>query len=170
MGLAFLDENMRLSKKSVLGVIVLLLAGIAVVGWLLLGQQPQRGFEIYLSESNKLVISDEDIVSYNKTSHKIKLNEQGLRRMKALDLYLYQKTFIVKLNGEEVYKGAFWSSISSQSYSGIVIVDVILIRNGMTDSITIEKGYPSPDFFEGIDPRNNPEIFDYFQKIRKLTQ
>ncbi|MGQ9551644.1 MAG: hypothetical protein ACUVUE_04365, partial [Candidatus Bathycorpusculaceae bacterium] len=152
MGLAFLDENMRLSKKSVLGIIVLLLAGIAVVGWLLLNQQPQRGFEIYLPEGNKLVISDEDIVSYNKTSHEIKLNEHGLRRTKALDLY--QKPFIVKLNGEEVYKGAFWSHISSQSYSGIVIVDVVLIKNGMTDSITIEKGYPSPDFFEGIDPRN----------------
>ncbi|MEM2965137.1 MAG: hypothetical protein QXE22_06810 [Candidatus Bathyarchaeia archaeon] len=137
--------------------------------WVILNSQlriPKEQFGIYLLDINELVVSDNDIVSYNKTFHEIKLNEEGLTRMKTLDLY--HKTFVVKLDGKEIYRGAFWSGISSQSYSGIVMVDVVLIRNGMTDSIMIEKGYPSQDYFEGVDPRNSPEIFDYFEKVGKL--
>ncbi|MBS7648457.1 MAG: hypothetical protein QXK89_02280 [Candidatus Bathyarchaeia archaeon] len=155
---------MRLSKKKVvLSVIVLLLAGISIVGWLFLSQQPQEGFGIYL-ESNKLVISDEDIVSYNKTSHEIKLTARGVEKIKALKVPMTGSPFVIKINGKEIYNGSFWVSLSSLSYSGIVI-DTLKIQD---NTIKIEKGYPSPEFFKGSDPRNNSEIFDYFQKKGKL--
>lgn len=170
LDLLFLDREMGLGKKSALGVFVLLLAVIAIVWWLFLSRQPEEGFGIYLSESNRLVISDEDIVSYNKTSHEIKLTERGVEKIKslALEVPMTGSSFVVKINGKEIYNGAFWVSISSYSYSWIVIVvDTLEIQD---KTIKIEKGYPSPEFFKGTDPRNNPEVFNHFQKIGKLVQ
>jgi len=165
MGRTFLNDNMRLSKKSILGVIVLLLAGIAIVGWLFLSHQLQGGFGIYLLDSNKLVISDEDIVSYNKTSHEIKLTAGGVEKIKALKVPMTGSPFVIKINGKEIYNGSFWFSFSSLSYSGIVI-DTLKIQN---NTISIDQGYPSSEFFRGVDPRNNSEVFNYFQKIGKLV-
>ncbi|MBS7656174.1 hypothetical protein KEJ50_06755 [Candidatus Bathyarchaeota archaeon] len=166
MDVLFLDENMRLGKKSILAVILLLLAGIVTVRWLFLSEKLQRGFGIYLSKSNELVISDEDIISYNKTSHEIRLAAGGVEKIKALKVPVAGSPFVVKIDGKEIYAGSFWASTSSLSYSGIVI-DILKIQD---NTIKIEKGYPSPDFFKGVDPRNNSEIFDYFQKKGKLIQ
>ncbi|MEM3602002.1 MAG: hypothetical protein QXN87_04945 [Candidatus Bathyarchaeia archaeon] len=157
---------MRVGKRSIFAIIVFLLAGIAIVGWLFFSQQPQRGFGIYLTEGNELVISDEDIVSYNKTSHEIRLTLGGVEKIKALKVPVTGSSFVIKIDGREIYAGSFWTSISSLSYSGIVI-DTLKIQD---DTIKIEKGYPSQDFFKGVDPRNNPEIFDFFQKKGKLVQ
>jgi len=163
MGLAFLDENMRLSKKSVSGVIVLLLAGIAIVGWLFLSHQLQGGFGIYLSESNKLVISDEDIVFYNRTSHEIKLTAGGVEKIKALEVPLIGSPFVVKINEEEIYNGSFVAPISSIPPPPSEVIIVTLVHDDNT--IQLEKGYPTPI----VDPRNNSRLFDYFQKIGKLV-
>ena len=154
-----------------------LLIGLVIVGIIcvfvgfILSNQLQfskERFGIYLLENDELVISDKNIISYNRTSHEIRLNEEGVKKIKTLDLY--QKPFVIKLDGKEVYNGSFWSDISSIPNSGIVIVDILAVQYGVTDSIRIETGYPSSEFFEGIDPRNNSEIFDYFQKVGKLTQ
>ncbi|MEM2110718.1 MAG: hypothetical protein QXX08_02445 [Candidatus Bathyarchaeia archaeon] len=161
-----LGENMRLGKKLILAVILFLLVGITIAAWLFLSPQQQRGFGIYLSESNELVTSEEDIVSYNKTSHEIKLTAEGVEKIKALKVPVTGSPFVIKIDSKEIYAGSFWTSISSLSYSGIVI-DTSKIQE---DTIKIEKGYPSLDFFKGEDPRNNFEIFNYLQKKGKLVQ
>ncbi len=157
---------MRLNKELALGVIIPLLIGIAIVGWLFLSHQPQEGFGIYLLDSNELVISDEDIVSYNITSHEIKLTAGGAEKIRALKVPVTGSPFVIKINGKAIYNGSFWVSFSSLSYSGIVI-DILKIQD---NSIKIEKGYPSPEFFKGTDPRNSPEIYDYFRKLVKLVE
>ena len=159
---------MRPSRKSIFVVVVigLLLIGIVVPGLFLLNQEPQGGFEIYLSGNNQLVISDRDIVWYNWASHEIKLTTEGLGKIEALKVPVSGTPFMIRLNGKEIYDGSFWVSISSIPYSGIVI-DTLEIQN---NTMKIEKGYPSSGFFKGTDPRNNSEIFDYFQKIGKLVQ
>ncbi|MEM2103963.1 MAG: hypothetical protein QW717_03630 [Candidatus Bathyarchaeia archaeon] len=157
---------MRFGKKLILAVILLLLAGIAAVAWFFFTQQPRRGFGIYLAWSNELVISDEDIVSYNRTSHEIRLTVGGVEKIKALKVPVTGIPFVIKINGREIYAGSFWTSFSSLSYSGIVI-DTLKIQNY---TIKIEKGYPSSAFFKGVDPRNNSEIFNYFQEKGKLVQ
>ena len=156
-----------MKKKIKIGLIALFIGIIVIFGYFILSNQPKiskEEFGIYLLENDELVISDRDITSYNKSSHEIKLTEEGVRKIKTRDLY--HKPFIIKLDGKEIYNGSFWSSVSSLSFPGIVIMDVSLIQ----DSITIKAGYPSPEFFEGMDPRNNSEIFDYFQKVGKLIQ
>jgi hypothetical protein len=146
---------------------VLVLAGIicVIIGFIMSNQLQisKEGFGIYLLENDELVISDKEIISYNKTSHEIKLKEEGVKKIKALRVPVSGRPFVIKLNCKEIYNGAFWSPISSKSYSGIVI----LIED---NSVKIENGYPSSEFFKGIDPRNNSEIFSYFQKVEKLVQ
>ncbi|MDH5362400.1 MAG: hypothetical protein OEW84_03705 [Aigarchaeota archaeon] len=150
--------------------LAILSVGIAVVGgWFVLSSRLQtsnEGFGIYLLENNELVISDKDIASYNKTSHEIKLNEEGVRKIEALsyEVPVYGKPFVVKLNDRQIYNGSFWSPISSVAASGIVI-DTFVQHN----TIRIEAGYPSSEFFKGIDPRNNSEIFEFFRGVGKLT-
>jgi hypothetical protein len=160
--------SMRLSKKSIFAVVVigLILIGIGVFGLFLLNQEPHGGFGIYVSGNNQLIISDRDIVWYNWTSHEIKLTAEGVGKIEALKVPMSGTPFVIKLNDKEIYNGSFWVSISSISYSGIVI-NTLEIQNNI---VKIEKGYPSSGFFKGTDPRNNSEIFDYFQKIGKLVQ
>ena len=158
-----------MEKKVKIG-LVILFVGIAVVGgWFILGNQLQiskERFGIYLLENDELVISDKDIIFYNKTSHEVKLTEEGVKKVKALRVPVSGRPFVIKLDGEEIYGGSFWISFSSLAYSGIVI-DTLMIEN---NTIKIEKGYPSSEFFEGVDPRDNSEIFDYFEKVGKLTE
>jgi hypothetical protein len=155
--------------KTVLAMVVLLLMVIVIVGLFINDQlQRPRGFGIYLSENNELVIGDKDIIFYNKTSHQIKINEGGINRTQKMDLY--HKSFIVKLNGREMYNGTFWSDIDSMSNTGIVITDIIAIQNGLTNIVRIVPCYAPVIFCKGVDPRNNSEIFDYFQNIGKLVK
>jgi hypothetical protein len=73
---------------------------------------------------------------------------------------------VAKLSGEEVYNGSFWPPISSVPYYGIVIE---IFRDNNT-IVEIQRGYPSTEFFAGIDLRNNSELLEYFQELDKLTQ
>lgn len=150
----------------------LIIIGIGAVGaWFVLGNQLQtakEGFAIFLLHTNELVISDRDIMSYNKTSHEIKLNQDGMARMRALDLY--GKLFVIKLGNREIYNGSFSSEVSSIPFSGVTILDVLAVRHGLTDILRIQAGYPSSEFFKGADPRNNYEILNYFRELGKLIQ
>lgn len=148
------------------GMILLFVGVVIIAGWLILSHQPQisKKFGIYLLEENKLVISDKDIVWYNKTSHEIKLTKEGVEKIEALQVPLNGKPFVVRIDGKEIYNGTFVTPISSIPCRGIVIVT--LVQDGI---IKMERGYP-PSEFEGVDPRINSEIFDCLQKDGKLIQ
>jgi hypothetical protein len=150
-----------LKKQTTIWLSVFFLSIVVVGGWFILNDfylSSFGEFGLYLVENSELIISDRDIISYNKTSHEIKLTQGGVERFKGLDLY--QRNFVIKLNGVEMYEGAFWSYLSSRIYEGVVILDIHLIQEGVTDSITIEPWYP-PGLFNGSeDPRLNTEIFN----------
>ncbi|MCL4437313.1 MAG: hypothetical protein M1503_04890 [Thaumarchaeota archaeon] len=118
-------------------------------------------------ESNELVISDKGIVSYNATSHTIKLNQEGIDEIKTLKVA--QKPFAAKLNGRIIYYGSFWSDIFSVPHSGIVIIDILAVQNGSTDTIRVEPCYPSLSC-QDADLRNNQELFSYLESVGKLIR
>ncbi len=155
-------------KRKSVALSAALLSTLVIIGWLFLNnlsQIPPEGFGIFSLENNELLISDVDIVSYNKSSHEIKLTDEGVEKIKALQVPVRGKPFVVMLNGREMYNGSFWTPISSISYSGIVIET--LVHN---NTIKIEMGYPTSKFFENKDPRDQSEIFGHFQKVGKLVQ
>lgn len=127
--------------------------------------QPTEGFGIYLVEDGELILSTEHIKTYDKNTHEIELNTEGVTKWESycspkLSEGLYTKDFMVSVNSKELYQGKFWSGASSMSYAGVVIMDVL----GVFDNkIRVEYGYPSPGN-QGSDPRNNPEIISYFEK------
>jgi hypothetical protein len=123
-------------------------------------------FGIYLLENNELVISDNEIVWYDKTSYQIKMTEEGVKKISSLEVSVTGNPFVARIDGQEIYTGSFWVSFSSLSYSGIVI-DSLRIQN---NTLRIDLGYPSSQFFEGVDNRNDPRILDHFQKLSKLRQ
>ena len=122
-------------------------------------------FGIYLSETNKLAISDQDIVWYNKTSYDIKLTLEGVEKIKALPVSVFGAPFVVRIDGIEVCNGSFVTPISSIPAPPSEIIIETLVQN---DTIHIQMGYP-PSQFGGQDLRDNPKIFDYFQAIGKLV-
>ena len=142
---------------------------IVVVVWvvLLFQVQPPARLGIYLVENGALVISDEDLLWYNKTSHEMKLSQRGIQRIKALELS--EREFILWVDGEKIYNGTFWSYVSSKVYSGIVIVDIFFVQNGFTDILQVLPFYP-PHLFNGVDLRNNVNLFNYLSHIGKLIQ
>lgn len=165
-----------MDKKYKIGLSIIAVVIIMIIFLLSMNTQSEISegkFAIYLMENDESVISDVEIISYNKTSHEIKLTEVGFNKIEALEISVSGEPFIIKLNGKEMYNGSFWTSISSLGYSGVVIMTTTWINGEFVypeNSIWIRKGYPSSEFFEGDDPRNNSEIFDYFQSIGKLIQ
>ena len=152
--------------------VILVLAVIIVTGTLYFNSQlrgPTERFGIYLLKNNELVISDEDVMWYDKDSYELKLTDEGIKKIQTLKVesVIHGEPFIVKIGDQEIYNGSFWTSISSVSYQGIVIDTLV---NTTDNTIKLEKGYPSSTFFEGIDRRNDPRIIDHFQKLNKLKQ
>ena len=156
------DADMSRWKVILASIVVL----VVVTGTYLLlsAMKPaEKGFGIYLLESGELVISDMEIISYNRTSHEIRLTEAGVARIEAIQVPVNGTGFVVKVEGKEIYRGAFWSPISSLPYRGVVIQTLVT-----DNSVKIEPGYPSSQF-QGEDPRNDLKLFDYLSKVGKLT-
>jgi len=165
-----LIERLMLRKSSMLIVFVLTSIGISVVfGWHFLNpnlQSQEEDFGIYLREDDKLVVSNEDFVSYNQTSHEIKLTKPGVGKIEALNVSVFGDPFVVKIDGEEIYNGTFMTPISSLPLASSEAVIVTLVQN---DTIRIQMGYPGTESADR-DPRNDSRVFDFFQKTGKLIQ
>ena len=162
------SEDQKIGRLKIYAALTVSFLIIAIgVSWILYSasQVPTERFSIYLVETNEVTISDEEIMYYIKTSHEIKLAQEGAEKIEQLSLKVPMNgtKFMIKINGKEIYGGWFWSPISSIPCSSVVIETTV--RN---ETIKIETGYPS-SHFQGEDPRNNPTVFNYFQAAGKLV-
>ncbi|MFO8101001.1 MAG: hypothetical protein R6U37_02365 [Dehalococcoidia bacterium] len=130
-------------------------------------------FGIYLADSGELVLSEEHIKAYYQDAHTIELNEKGIEKWNSymtyttipkLDQCLFSKDFVLKVNGEEIYRGKFYSMASSISYPGIVIMDALFKLDSTHNTICIKNSYPGSFSENHEDPRNDPGIIEYFEK------
>ena len=142
-----------------------------------------EGFAIYLTKGDvppsqmealshvdivdKPVIGLDDIVSYNSTNHEITLTENGMKNITSLQVPTSGKSFLVCVNKSPIYWGAFWTPISSQSFSGVTI-EMPLLSGQKAGTISINLGYPAQSFYRGEDPRNNPVVLDSLRQAGKL--
>ena len=115
---------------------------------------------------DKPLITVDDIIEYNAETHQIRLTENGLSKISQLQVPVNGKAFVICVNGEMIYQGAFWVSFSSLSYDGVVIDPLLTtVENPV---IQISLGYPGVSFFTGDDPRSDPRILEGLEKSGKL--
>lgn len=141
-----------------------------------------EGFAIYLTSDdispaempslNEVILADqpfigvEDIVSYNQQTYELKLTESAFTRISQLEVSTSGKPFVVCVDKQPVYTGAFWTFFSSQSFDGITIM--LPYNQAKPFIVTINKGYPSDSFFTGTDPRNSQIITAALRRAGKL--
>jgi hypothetical protein len=141
-----------------------------------------EGFAIYLPEYDVLptkmealshvelaeqpLIAARDIITYNALTHEIKLTATAFERILDLQVPVSGKSFLVCVDRNPVYWGAFWTPISSMSFDGVTIWKPL--GNRESSVITLELGYPSASFYNGEDPRSDPEILNSLESSGKI--
>jgi len=141
-----------------------------------------EGFAIYLTKGDippaqmpalshvdiaeQPVIAMNDVITYNAQTHELKLTTSAYEDISQLDVPVRGKSFVVCVDRKPVYWGAFWTLNSSISFDGVTIWKPLSL--GEPHVINLELGYPSPSFYEGEDPRNNPEVVESLEQAGKL--
>jgi hypothetical protein len=114
------------------------------------------------------ILSGKDIVSYDKTSHRMELTQTALTRIQQIfpmPVRVSGIPFVVCVGKERIYTGAFWTPLSSLSFDGVVIMQPLDARE---TTIQISLGYPVSNVFTGNDPRADPRIIKAFEQDKKL--
>lgn len=112
-------------------------------------------------------ISMEDVVMYNPSTYEMTLTESAAAIVHRLGIPVNGMPFVVVARGERIFMGAFWTPVSSLSYSGIVAMPSLEEDSSI---LYFDLGYPSADFFEGVDLRDNEQIIKAFSKAEKLSE
>ncbi len=112
------------------------------------------------------LISMDDIISYDASTHELTLTAEAFNRIAALEVPVSGKAFVVCVDGNPVYWGAFWTPISSLSFDGVTIWKPLGAEQSST--VQIQLGYPGPPPGESNDPRNSPIILAAFEQAGKL--
>ena len=94
------------------------------------------------------------------------MNPRYLLPQRLAQLDLPAKFFVVTVDREPIYYGAFMSLYFSRTYDGVVILWPPMDEDGRT--IRIQLGYPGPDFFAGKDPRADSRILASLKRAGKL--
>jgi hypothetical protein len=141
-----------------------------------------EGFAIYLTKqdippsrmealshvnlTDQPIVSAEDVITYNAQTHELKLTGEAFERISELGVPVQGRSFMVCVDRQPVYWGAFWTPISSISFDGVTIWKPYSSQGPAV--ITLELGYPSSSFYGGEDPRNSPEILESLEQAGKL--
>jgi hypothetical protein len=107
-----------------------------------------------------------DIVSYGSAGHLLKLTHEAYERIARLQVPTRGLSFVACVDKQPIYSGAFWTPISSQSFSGVVVMKPL--PNHDSDVIELALGYPNPSFYDGTDPRGNVEIMRALREAGRL--
>jgi hypothetical protein len=111
-----------------------------------------------LALERKPIISADDIVSYDQSSHVIELTPKAYSRIQGLftlPVKVHGIPFVVCVGEERIYSGAFMTPVSSIALDGVVISQPF---GSEERTIQINLGYPGSVAFNGIDPRADPRI------------
>ena len=120
----------------------------------------------YVEIADQPIISLGDIITYNTQTHELQLTDAAFRRISQLEVPVRGKSFIICVDKEPIYWGAFWTPISSMSFDGVTIWKPL--SSVELKVITLELGYPSSSFYHGEDPRNNVEVMKSLEQSGKL--
>lgn len=112
------------------------------------------------------IIAETDILAYDFKDHSLSLQPGALERVvkRLPSMSVWGIPFIVIVDGERIYAGAFMSIASSAS----VPVPCIIVWPTKPDTLQIDRAYPGPSFGDGPDPRSDERIRHVLATLRKL--
>ncbi|HUT96750.1 MAG TPA: hypothetical protein VMW60_01360 [Dehalococcoidales bacterium] len=158
------------------------IASLLLISLAVSGCTSPKGFSIYLTRENtpvsempalshveladSPVISIDDIISYNRETHEIELTADAYERVMELSIRTPMKTFVVCVDSQPIYWGAFWLLWSSQFFEGVKTMLPLLPSEEHLIQITL--GYPATDLYNGEDPRSDPVILQSLEQAGKL--
>lgn len=125
------------------------------------------GFVLCLWDNDEVIITDNDIVSYDQLTNTIMLNEQGVKKWqnyfpasKSLaNKKLYDKKFFILLDGDKILTGRFLSRYSFKSISETIInVELFAANSFKIDNLEDNIQYNENKF----------KLFEFFKKEGKL--
>jgi len=133
-------------------------------------------FGIYLVKDKQLLVSQDGIVSFNPKTSTFKLTDEAVKRLDSYSAYgadhtpkinnrLFQQEFSISLRGATLFSGVFWSSLSSASYEGLVLLDSMMFTT--TKELTIANGYQT---VSDSKPIEQSDLIKYFKSIGKLAE
>ncbi|HUW45112.1 MAG TPA: GLUG motif-containing protein [Dehalococcoidia bacterium] len=135
-------------------------------------QQPQEdNFVISLTDSGEIVLSEHEIQAYHNDDNAFILNENGIKKWNSFLTYqtvpkladsLFSREFVLKIEGQEICKGEFWSYASSTSFSGVVILDS-LFKLDTEHNILWIKSF-SMNSNTSLDAAISLELISFFEK------
>jgi hypothetical protein len=141
-----------------------------------------RGFAIYLTKQDippaqmedlshvdiaeRPIITISDIIMYDAQEHELRLTASAFERVSQLDVPTGGKSFIICVDNEPIYWGAFWVLWSSQSFDGVTIWMPLSLEEPYV--IRLKLGYPSSELYTGEDPRSNPVVIESLEQAGKL--
>ena len=124
-------------------------------------------------------LTDADILSYCWTNHSMSLATNAIAKLPSTrDVGTGGKAFVIVVNGERCYRGAFWCSASSISHFN----PVILTDHYDANSIILHRMYPTLDgrgpcevISDGKksivpDPRDDDRLREAFRRLGKLVE
>lgn len=114
------------------------------------------------------LISAADIISYNLADHSMRLKPEALARIPRPPVEGIP--FVVAVDGQRIYLGAFTTCSSSTSFAvpSIMVDRRVVVTNQPTDTLVIDRAYPSPSFGVGPDPRGDERIRNALAALQKL--
>jgi hypothetical protein len=106
--------------------------------------------DILLEE--KPLFSSDDVVQYDVASHSFTLTDKAHDKVRAVEVPMRGRPFVVTVGVRRIYAGAFWSVYSSHPWDGIAIM-----RPSRDKRTELQITLPSSLL---QDPRNDPELLE----------
>ncbi len=175
MKLTSYDRRYGVSKRNAFFLITAVLLSIFISSSCNVGHE--EGFGIYLADSGELVLSEGDIKAFHTTDNTFELNENGINKWNSYQHYqtipkladsLFSQEFVLKIEGQEICRGKFWSNVSSTSYSGIVILDVLFKLDNEHDILWIKSGYPNSST-DSLDTTISTKLIRFFKRLSRTV-
>lgn len=159
-------------RQSVLWLVVAVAGLLAAIGTFI---EPTRlradhGFRL-LAADGRPVVTEMEVLAYDWQTHTVYVDSAVANRLwrERVGELVGGSPFMVEAGGEVCYRGAFTTSVSSTSVPSVVILlPYWNIRDGGPVGLVLELGYPSPAFFQGPDPREDPRVRTALARTGKL--
>jgi hypothetical protein len=135
-------------------------------------QPVEAGFRLYSLQNNALLISDADILSYNWTSQEIAITPEASARLTGLgdNLYSFSTGFVIKIDGEEIYRGVFrapYMSAMPEPPRISILFPSVLFPSETENYRAVRMFYPTYLPTSG-QSAENAKILSHFEKVNKL--